>query len=125
MVTEAFVFSREERARPTLELFAQIEPPHGRRTYVLAIRDLSRSGALIELSGFRPKWLEIGQEIQLTMAVEGVDECVDLRGPVARVVHDENDPVFAVRFEGQSRRARRFLDRYVASGRIVRAKAAI
>jgi hypothetical protein len=124
-VSETFVFASEERARPNRELLAQVLSPSGKRAYVLTVRDVSRSGALIELSGFRPSWLVPGRELELTISGEGEDESVDLRGPVARVVTHGDDPVFAVRFDGPSRRSRRYIERLVESGRTVRARTAL
>jgi hypothetical protein len=92
---------------------------------VLGVRDVSRSGVLIEMSGFRPAWLQPGQELELTMIAEGEDESVDLCGPVTRVSADDADPVFAVKFHEPSRRARRYIDRLLATGRTVRAPTSV
>lgn len=124
-MTDPFVFGRDERARPNRELFAQVPSPKGRRAYVLTVRDVSRSGALIELAGFRPSWLVPDQELELTIAAEGEDESVELRGPVTRVSEAEDDPVFAVRFHDPSRRARRYIERLIATGRTVRAPTSV
>lgn len=121
-MTEPFVFALEERARPNRELFAQVPSPKGTRAYVLTVRDVSRSGALIEMAGFRPAWLVPGREVELTISAEGEDESVELRGPVARVTHDGDDPVFAVKFQDPSRRARRYIERLIASGRVTRTR---
>jgi hypothetical protein len=91
----------------------------------LTVRDVSRSGALIELAGFRPSWLVRGREVELTISGEGEDESVEVRGPVARVASDGDDPVFAVRFDGPTRRSRRYIERLIESGRMVRARTAI
>lgn len=124
-MSDPFVFASEERARPNRELLAQVPSPSGKRTYVLTVRDVSRSGALIEMSSFRPSWLVPGQELELTISGEGEDESVELRGPVARVSDHDDDPVFAVRFDGPSRRSRRYIERLIESGRKVRARTAI
>ena len=124
-MSDTFVFASEERARPNRELFAQVASPSGKRAYVLTVRDVSRSGALIELSNFRLSWLVPGRELELTISGEGEDESVELRGPVARVSDSGDDPVFAVRFAGPSRRSRRYIERLIESGRKVRARSVI
>jgi len=88
----------------------------------MAVREVSSSGALIELSRFHPSWLVPGQELELTLCAEGENESVDLRGPIARVAKDGDDPVFAVRFDRQSRRSRKYLARVIANGHPLRTR---
>ena len=88
--------------------------------YVLTVQDVSRSGALIELSDLAPPWLCAGQEVEFTVIAEGEGGGAEFRGPITRVVEDGRCRGFAVRLDRPGWRARRYLKRLIAAGRPVR-----
>ncbi len=115
-----FVFSRELRTLPDCEVFAQVRAPGGSDDYVLAVHDVSRTGALIELSDLAPPWLSAGQEVEFTVIAEGEGSSAEFRGPITRVVEDGQLRGFAVRLDKPGWRARKYLKRLMSAGRPVR-----
>ena len=115
-----FVYSREERAQPSCELLAQVRAPGGKKDYVLAVRDMSRSGALFELSDLCPPWLSLGAEVEVTLVGEGEREAAEFRGPITRVVDHGGRRGFAVQLEKPTRRCQKYFKRVISRGEPVR-----
>lgn len=118
---ERFTYSREPRVAPSREVLAQVRVPGGARDWVTSLCDLSPSGALLDVGDLTPRWLAPGQKVELTLVAEGETDSIELRGPIARVAGDGPNKRFAVRLERPSRRARRYLQRLLDSGQLVRA----
>ena len=91
--------------RPNSEVFAQVRTPHDEVDFVLSVQNLSRSGALLELSDLAPGWLRAGNDVLLTLVAEGSREAVDLAAAVVRV--DPTERVCAIAFDDPSNHARR------------------
>jgi c-di-GMP-binding flagellar brake protein YcgR len=113
----------ERRRDPRFEILAQVRVRRAETDYVLEVKNLSSSGALIELGSLeRPGWLKIGRRVELTLFVSDQQESAEIAGDVVRVVEDAKMCAFGVHFVDISAAAQTHLDRLLGPGRTLRPK---
>lgn len=113
----------ERRRHPRYEILAQVRVRHLDTDFVLEVKNLSVSGALIELGSLqRPGWVRIGHHVDLTLFVPEEPESTDVGGPIVRIVEDTRQCAFAVQFANPTPEAQRYLARVLGPGRSLRPK---
>lgn len=90
----------ERRVHPRYELLAQVGVRAGSIDHVLAVVNLSRGGALIDLgSEPRPEGLELHRSVDLCLLDADGHALLETRGDVVRIAETLDHRTFAVRFE--------------------------
>lgn len=113
----------ERRRHPRFEILAQVRVRNAQTDYVLEVKNLSVSGALIELGSLeRPGWLKVGRQVELTLFVPEDDASADLTGDVVRIVEDSRMCAFGVTFVGISATGRAYLERVLGTSTTTRPK---
>ncbi len=111
----------ERRRHPRYEVLAQVRVRRADTDYVLEVKNLSQSGALVELGDLaRPTWVKVGRTLELTLFVPDEDESTDVSGTVRRVVEEVGYAAFAVEFTALSDEAQKYLARLLGPDRPVR-----
>lgn len=95
------VVAREPRTRPLHDVLAQVRARHDEPDCVLWVRDLSRSGVLLEVHDLAPPWMTAGRTVKLTLVAEGGADSVELAGPIVRVDTAGPARAFAVAFDAR------------------------
>jgi hypothetical protein len=113
----------ERRRDPRFEILAQVRVKSTETDYVLEVKNLSASGALIELGSLeRPGWLKIGRRVELTLFVPDHEASADIAGDVVRIVEDSRMCAFGVQFVNTSSAAKSYLEQLLGPGRTLRPK---
>ena len=113
----------ERRRHPRYEILAQVRVRPADTDFVLEVKNLSMSGALIELGSLeRPVWVKIGRRVELTLFVPDQARSAEVSGPIRRIVEDTEQCAFAVQFEGISAEARSYLELILGPRRSLRPK---
>ena len=90
----------ERRRHPRFDLLAQIRVKRGSVTYVLELRNISESGALVHTGTLKtPTWLRPLRDVELNILNPEDLEPVHAKGKVVRVSKVEDGTLFAVQFE--------------------------
>ena len=89
----------ERRRHARYELFAQVRVQRGREDLIMELVNISQSGALVEMGRIaRPRWLEVGRDLQIAITNPDSLALVSLTGCVRRITQDETGTGFAVEF---------------------------
>lgn len=90
----------ERRVHPRYDLLAQIRIRHAEVDHVLAILNLSRGGALVDLGTEpRPRWLELHRVVELRVFDGEGGTTLSAKGKVVRVAETIEHRTFAVQFD--------------------------
>ncbi len=91
--------SSERRRQQRYELLAQVHVKHANVDYVLALRNLSHSGALLSFGSLpRPMWIRLNTVVEVAIVNPDTYDSVCLQGRVVRVHEDTDGPGVAVEF---------------------------
>jgi hypothetical protein len=113
----------ERRRHPRYEVLAQVRVHHSDLDWVLEVKNLSASGALIELGSLeRPQWLRVGHAVELTLFVPDQDDAAELCARVVRIVEDARMCAFGVQFVSVAPAALQYLGRLLGPSRTSRPK---
>lgn len=90
----------ERRLHPRFDLLAQVFVRSEDVDHVLAILNLSRGGALVDLGNEpRPRWLAVGRAVELRLFAPEGEPLIEARGKVVRIVETLDHRTFAVQFD--------------------------
>ncbi len=108
----------ERRCRPRFDVLVQVRVHHDDTDLVLEVKNLSISGALVDLAQIeRPGWLLLGARVELTFVIPDSVKSVDLVGQVVRLTEDLRYRHFAVQFQDVAPQEERALARLIDAGR--------
>lgn len=92
--------SDDRRVHPRYDLLAQIRIRHAEVDHVLAILNLSRGGALVDLGTEpRPRWLELHRVVEVHVFDGEGETTLSAKGKVARIAETIEHRTFAVQFD--------------------------
>lgn len=110
--------SVDRRRHPRYDLVAQVHVKRVAEDYVLELRNVSCSGALVLLGSLRkPAWIDIDRKVELAIVNPETLDSVNLTGTVMRIQRDEHGLSFAVDFGQQPPHIQAAIDRLVQLGR--------
>jgi hypothetical protein len=108
----------ERRVHPRFDLMAQIRVKRGSVTYVLELRNISKSGALIHTGSLKvPTWVRPYRDIQLYVLHPDDVEPIVLAAKIVRVDKTSDGTLFAVHFDGPDEEVKVGIERLIALGR--------
>ena len=108
----------ERRVHPRFDLLAQIRVKRGSVTYVLELRNISKSGALIHTGTLKvPTWVRPQRDIEIHILHPEDLEPVLVSGKIVRVNKTDEGTLFAVHFDSVKEDSKKDIARLIALGR--------
>jgi c-di-GMP-binding flagellar brake protein YcgR len=99
MAPETNQGSPDRRRHARYELIAQVHVRQAKSDYVLELRNISHSGALVVLGSLaRPTWIDVDRMVELAIVNPVTLDSVDVRARVVRVQRESEGLIFAVEF---------------------------
>ena len=108
----------ERRVHPRFDLLAQIRVKRGSVTYVLELRNISKSGAIIHTGTLKvPTWVRPQRDIEIHILHPEDLEPVLVSGKIVRVNKTDEGTLFAVHFDSVKEDSKKDIARLIALGR--------
>ena len=108
----------ERRRHPRYELIAQVHVKQAKTDYVVELRNISRSGALVLLGTLpKPTWIDVDRRLELSIVNPETLDPVPVGATVLRIQRDERGLSFAVDFGVLSPPTQAAIERLIQLGR--------
>jgi len=93
--------SPDRRRHARYDLIAQVHVRQAKSDYVLELRNISRSGALVVLGSLsRPSWIDVDRVVELAIVNPETLDSIDVRARVVRIQREPEGLIFATEFVG-------------------------